>query len=610
MVPEEPLRGTDPATCDTVVTRLVAAGGRDPHRVAIVGGDTEWTYRELLGWAHDISMCLPPRTGPLDSIVGVCARRSPMCIAAMIGVMSSGCAFLPIDPEYPSDRIEYMVQAGGVDHVLVDDVGAARLEQSRVMTVPLPEHSCSTALPSAPTRTIPSESLAYVIFTSGSSGRPKGVAIEHRSLLNMVDEAASGYGIGAQDRVLQFASMSFDTSLEEVFPCLTQGGTLVLRSDTMLGSADRFFQEITERGITVLDLPPAFWGELVNAGVYRFEACADLRLVILGGDRVSPAHVAEWQRCIGDRPRLMTSYGPTETTVIVTLGDVAAASTARGIMSEIPIGSPLPGVELYLLDEELRRVAPGESGELYIGGLHLARGYYNCPGATADRFMPNPFSTAGGRLYRTGDRAREATGGEVEILGRVDRQVKVRGYRVELSEIEAVLGRQSGVSQCAVVSADDPTTGRELRAYVVPHRGLFSKTQTLDGLRGTLPDFMLPSSLSVVDRLPLTAHGKVDYAALGSATLRPSRVADDVRRVAEPPSEAAILAVWQAALGVDTLRPTDNFFELGGHSLLAVRVLSMISERLGIDIPLAELFANPTVKGLCRLPVVSGGAEP
>ncbi|HEY4564953.1 MAG TPA: non-ribosomal peptide synthetase, partial [Thermoanaerobaculia bacterium] len=441
------------------------------------------------------------------------------------------------------------------------------------------------------------ESLVYLIYTSGSTGRPKGVMIRHAALSNYVEAFRDEQALRAGDRVLQFASISFDTSAEEIYPCLASGAALALRNDAMLGSTAEFLRACGEWEISVLDLPTAFWHELVA----RLEAepaslPETLRLVVIGGERALPERLAAWHAQGRRKVRLLNTYGPTECTIVATRAELAARVTA----GEVPIGRPVRNLRAWVLDPRLRLAAPGVPGELCVGGAGLARGYAGRPDLTAERFVPDPWSREpGGRMYRTGDLVRLLPSGDLEFLGRIDDQVKIRGFRVELREIEAVLAESPGVAEAVVVAREDTPGDRRLAAYLVAREAEddLEIAGVRNHLKGRLPDYMIPASFTLLDRFPLTPSGKVDRRSLPA----PDRARRGPERDFVAPrtdTEETIAAIWSEVLGLDRVGVTENFFDLGGHSLLLPQVIHRLGAAFQVEVPLRVLFEEPTVEGL------------
>ncbi|MCP4658992.1 MAG: amino acid adenylation domain-containing protein, partial [bacterium] len=440
--------------------------------------------------------------------------------------------------------------------------------------------------------------LAYVIYTSGSTGRPKGVEITHGSLAEFTRAAADAWVLRPDDRVLQFASLSFDTAAEEIYPCLTRGATLVLRTDPMLDSMESFLDRCRRWELTVLDLPTAYWHELTATLARREQALPEgVRLVVIGGEKAAPEQLRAWRRCVDADVELLNTYGPTETTVVATTCELSAPAAGGDGSQEVPIGRPLGNVRAYVLDRNLRPVPVGVAGQLLVAGSGVARGYRNHPGLSAESFLPDPWSAEpGARLYQTGDLVRYLGDGRIEFLGRIDQQVKVRGFRIEPGEIETVLGRHSAVLQSVVLAReDDLGGGTRLVAYVAAAP---QSAPTLSELRAhlaeTLPDYMVPSDFVVMAALPLTPSGKVDRRRLPA----PERSRPELEKAFRAPAgatEEAVAKIFARITGRERVGVDDNFFELGGHSLLATQVVSRIRESFELDLSLRTFFESPTV---------------
>ena len=439
------------------------------------------------------------------------------------------------------------------------------------------------------------EHLAYVIYTSGSTGNPKGVMIQHDSLVNFTQAAVTNYGIVESDSILQFASISFDAAAEEIYPCLISGATLVLRTDEMLSSVTQFLQKCRDWQITVLDLPTAYWQQIaIELETGNITLPESLRLVIIGGERVSPEHVKIWQKHVGDYPQLINTYGPTEGTVVTTAYLIAANSN---IQHEVTIGKAIANVQTYVLDTNLQPFPIGVSVELHIGGMCLARGYLNRQELTAEKFIPNPFSNQpDSRLYKTGDLVRYLQDGNIEFLGRIDNQVKIRGFRIELGEIESLLNTHPQINQAVVIASEDINSNKRLVAYVVTKNESLTTKQLREFLKSKLPEYMLPAAFVTLDYLPLTPNGKVDKKAL----LAPDSSSIQLENFVPPsnPTEEILASIWENVLGVEKVGINDNFFELGGHSLLATQVISRTRQAFSVEITLQSLFEKPTIAGL------------
>lgn len=577
---------------------------RHPDRIAIEQEDRRWTYAQLNVRANQLAHYLRKRGVGPDTLIGICADRSMDLIVGLLGVLKSGGAYVPMDPTYPAQRLSFMLRDSGVKVLLTRSHLRDRLPSHDAETVCLDSEWDAIGLENEthPAVAIDATHAAYVIYTSGSTGKPKGVLVSHGALSNYVEAAVSGYGMTQGDRVLQFSSISFDASVEEIFPTLALGATLVLRTESMIDSIPGFFQRCRDWNLTFLSLPTAFWHEAVTRLETGAEAFPEsIRTVIIGGERVTPDRVAGWHRWVGGRVRLWNTYGPTETTVVATVYDASRPGDLRQRQREIPIGRPIANTFAYILDTNLEPVPPGIPGELHLGGAGLARGYLHRDELTRERFVPNPFSTeSGARLYKTGDLVRWLPDGNIEFLGRVDQQVKLRGFRIELGEIESALRQHDGVRECVVIDREDIPGQKRLVTYVVPkHECQPSGREWRSFLKERIPDYMIPSAFVTLDRLPLTPNGKLDRHALPTpAADRP----DLENRYAAPrnDTERAMAQAWSEVLGVAQVGIHDSFFDLGGHSLLATQVISRLRDSLRVELPLRVLFEKPTIAALAE----------
>ncbi|WEH34009.1 amino acid adenylation domain-containing protein [Streptomyces sp. AM 4-1-1] len=575
-------------------------GGEPTHR--------ELTYRELWDAAGALAVRLRAAGVRRGDVVGVALPRGASAVTAMLGAWRAGAAYLPLDLEYPGPRLEFMVTDTGVRVVVADlspggEAGGERGEPAgelswlpggTVVVTPLDtvgggssagagdgRQACDPDWLAGP------DDTAYIIHTSGSTGTPKGVVVPHRALAARVEWMRRAYGITSEDRVLQFASLSFDTHAEEVFPALTAGARLVVAG---AGSTlpDQFAAGHGD-GLTVLDLPTPYWHQLVD----ELDTVAwppGLRLLILGADQVRPDAVATWRERFGDSVQIINSYGPTETTVIATAARLGKADTDR----RPPIGGPLSRTTVTVCDAHGRLLPRGVAGELLVGGDGVTYGYGGRPGATARAFVPDPNGPPGARRYRTGDLARWREDGQLEFLGRLDAQIKVRGHRVEPGEVEAALLARPGVGQAVVVVRDEALIG-----YVVPASGAgpstgLSPAELRAGLAATLPGYLVPNSLVVLDALPLTPNGKLDRHALPAPEQRPDLGAGYVAPRTD--AEDLVVTAWAEVLGLDRVGALDDFFDLGGHSLLATRVIARIRSAVDLAVPLRALFVHRTAE--------------
>ncbi len=437
-----------------------------PDATAVASKNSTLTYRELNERANQLAHHLIGLGVDQESIVGLCLERSVEMIVGLLGILKAGGAYLPLDPSYPKERLAFMLRDANVSVLITQRGFEARLPENgaKVVLIDTQWNEISKESKRNPRHAVSPDNLAYIIYTSGSTGVPKGVAVQHRSVVNHNLDVSRRYGLREDDRVLQFYSISFDGAVEEIFPTLISGATLVLRGEDILAPGSELLGFIDSNEISVVNLPTAYWHEWVKelpSTNGRFPN--SLRLVIVGGDKVSPDRYKTWGEVVDGRVRLIDTYGPTETTVISTMAEVNGAS-------RLSIGRPIANTKTYILDKRMHPVPIGVAGELHIGGLGVARGYLNRPDLTAERFLPNPFGDdPGERLYRTGDLARYLEDGNIEFLGRIDHQVKIRGFRVELGEIESMILEHPGVKEAAVMAREDQPGNKRLVAYVIPN---------------------------------------------------------------------------------------------------------------------------------------------
>ncbi|WP_437334473.1 amino acid adenylation domain-containing protein [Sorangium sp. So ce394] len=582
-----------------------------PSAVAVVHEGRSIAYGELDRRANQLAQRLRRRGVGPEARVGVCLPRSIEMVVAVLGVLKAGGAYVPIDPTTPRDRIAAMVADAGVRVAVTGAEAADGLSGVPALIRLDPGWTELLGEPAAPPPGDPSpEQAAYILYTSGSTGVPKGVVVPHRAIAGFVEAAAALYEIAPSDRVLQFASLSFDASAEEIFPCLLRGAALVLRTEAMLESPAAFLEACAAQGVTVLDLPTMYWhrvaAELAHGG--RLTLPPGLRLCIIGGEAALPERVSAWRASAAARVRLVNTYGPTEATVVATACDLTARGA--GPASAVPpIGRPIAGARAYVLDAAGRLAPVGVVGELYLGGQGLARGYWARPGLTAERFVPDPFAgRPGERMYRTGDRARWRADGQLEFAGRVDHQVKLRGFRIELGEIEARLAEHPGVRGAVAIVREDRPEDRRLVAYVAAAEGV-SPEQLRRALREQVPDYMVPSAFVVLDELPRTPHGKIDRRAL------PAPAAEGAGEAAAPRTQAeeALAGIWAELLGRTAVGVRENFFELGGDSILALQVVAR-ARAAGLSIAPRQIFQHQTVAELAAVaeaaPAASAADEP
>ncbi len=555
----------------TLPELLAEQAERSPDAVAVISGGEALTYGELDRRANRLARRLRALGVGPESRVAVCLERSPALMVGLIGVLKAGGAYLPVDPETPRSRMNALLESAGVEIVVTEEWLSEIADED---DSPLPQ-------------TATSANIACVIHTSGSTGVPKGVLLTHRNLVNLVASFLDSYRPEPADRILPLTAISFASFVGEIFPLLCAGGALVLPDRAELLDLSALTSLIERHGISIVSTVPSMMARL-NALRERLQR---LRLILVGGEALSAGDV---DKLLGS-VRIVNGYGLTETSICSTCHILVPEDLAPG--SVPPIGRPLMNHRVYLLDRHLQALPGGCPGEVFIAGEGLARGYLGDPAATAARFLPDPWDT-GARMYRTGDRGLLRSDGELVYLGRVDQQVKVRGFRIELAEIESALALHPGVKECAVTVRKDGGEA-ELVAYLVPEGPQPSVGELLAYLREKLPDYMVPGTLVTLPELPLTPNGKVDLALLPA----PDRARPDLASAYSAPKselERTITALWQEELQVEKVGIDDNFFDLGGHSLRMAKVHARLKEALGRDVSLIELFQYPTISSLAR----------
>nr|WP_237500028.1 non-ribosomal peptide synthetase [Streptomyces sp. SID8379] len=574
----------------TVDAAIATAARRAPDDVAVVCGETSWTYAQLDARAEEFAARLRASGAGPDTVVGVLLGRTPDLIAAFLGTWKAGAAYVPLDPGAPDDRTAHVLADAGARVLLTDAAGAARFGGRFAGTVVEAGTVRGTA-GAAPVTSDPAR-LAYIMYTSGSTGRPKGVAVEHRTLLAMLRASAAhlDFGQGPDDAWLALAQVTFDISCTELFMPLVAGGRVVLARENEQRDHAAQLRLVDRHEVSHLQVAPPHWQMLIDAGLGRRPIVGQT-----GGEPCPPALARDLSRRL---MRFINEYGLTETTIAATRWD--ADDTAPSV----PVGRPYPHVTTYVLDERLRPVPYGVTGELCVGGTGLARGYHGRPDLTAAAFVPDPYGPAGARLYRTGDLARMRPDGTLEFAGRADGQVKIRGRRVETGEVRSVLEEHPAVAQaCVIVHGSGPEAA--LVGYWVPATGAEPPTESelLDHCARHLPDYMTPALLMALDRMPLTRHNKVDTAALPVPDLA-AALADEPYTAPEGPVEEALADIWSEVLhGPGATRPVgarQGFFRIGGNSVRAAKVVARIAEEFDVELPLSAVFENPTVRTLAE----------
>ncbi|MBG1243112.1 non-ribosomal peptide synthetase [Nostoc sp. NZL] len=564
--------------------------GRTPDAVAVVFEDQQLTYHQLNSRANQLAHYLKSLGVGADVLVGICVERSIEMVVGLLGILKAGGAYLPLDPEYPTERLHFMLEDAQVSVLLTQQKLLDRLAQHQAKLVCLDtdwEFISQLSQDNLITEA-QATNLAYVIYTSGSTGQPKGVLIAHQGLLNLVFWHQRTFKITSVDKATQLAGTAFDAAVWELWPYLTAGASIYLVKSEFLSSLVKLRDWLISRQITISFLPTPLAQELLSLE-WPTESLA-LRTILTGGDKLHqyPSDLVPFQ--------LVNNYGPTENTVVTTSGLVVAKEQDQISPS---IGRAIANTQIYILDSNLQPVPIGIPGELHIAGVGLAKGYLNRPELTTEKFILNPFSTElHSRLYKTGDLARYLPDGNIEYLGRIDNQVKIRGFRIELAEIEALLGQHDDVQICCVIAREETSGNKRLVAYVVLH---LQMTPTTDELRqflsDKLPGYMVPSVFVMLESLPLTPNGKVDRRALPAPDLQ-----QELSNYVMPNTEVEriIAGIWQKTLEVEKVGIYNNFFELGGHSLLLVRINQQLQEKFGLEVSIVDMFNYPTIHRLSQ----------
>jgi amino acid adenylation domain-containing protein len=569
-----------------------AQAGRTPDAVALIFEDERVSYRELNERANQLAHYLQTLGVGPDVLVAVCLERSVEMVLALLGVLKAGGAYVPLDPAYPQERLAFMLEDCRAQVLITQQHLREKLPHSTAEMLCLDSGWQTIALESreTPQAKVTPANLAYVIYTSGSTGKPKGAMNTHEAICNRLLWMQAAYGLDESDAVLQKTPFSFDVSVWEFFWPLLAGARLVIARPGGHQDASYLVETIRRTSITTMHFVPSMLQAFLEER--ELEHCRSLRRVICSGETLS----FELQEKFFARvdAELHNLYGPTEAAVDVTNWRCERGS-ARTL---VPIGRAIANTEVYVLDRSLNPLPVGVAGEIYIGGVALARGYLRRAELTAERFIPHPFSpSAGGRLYRTGDLGRRLAGGEIDFLGRLDHQVKLRGFRIELGEIEAVLGQHADVEEAVVVAREELPGDKRLVAYLLEKKGAAPRVEELRSyLKSKLPDYMMPSAYVKLDELPLMPNGKVDRQALPAPDVLRSE--DSSSRFIAPRNELELqlVQIWEEVLNVKPVGVRDNFFDLGGHSLLAVKLFSRIEQATGATLSMTTIFDNATVE--------------
>jgi amino acid adenylation domain-containing protein len=563
-----------------------------PHAAAVVFGDSMLTYAQLDAKANQLANRLVASGAGNGSPVGIYMERSIELVVAIFGILKAGGAYLPLDAEYPQDRLEYMLENARVAAVVTQPHLGDMLANMSAPVIVLDAALTSIAdeATTAPDVEVDSEQAAYVLYTSGSTGRPKGVVIPHRAICNHMLWMQSQFPMNTSDAVLQKTPFSFDASVWEFYAPLLAGGRLVVAQPGGHRDAAYLADAIRTHHVTVLQCVPTQLRMLLDDET--FARCTSLRRVFCGGEALTGDVTSRFHSTM--LADLVNLYGPTEATI-----DATSWTCTRGdARTHMPIGRPVANTQVYVVDSALRPVPVGIAGELLIGGTGLALGYLHNEEMTADKFVPNTIGNGSARLYRTGDLVRMTDAGVLEFLGRIDHQIKLRGFRIELGEIEAVLVRQDGVKEAVVIAREDNPGDKRLVAYFVARPDANPVMGDLKtALKATLPEYMVPSAMVKLDAFPLLPNGKIDVRSLPMPDYSRAELADTFV-APRTDVEKGVASIWSEVLGIEKIGVYDSFFELGGHSLIATQLISRIRVMFDVELPLRKLFESPTVEDL------------
>jgi amino acid adenylation domain-containing protein len=567
---------------------------RHRNRIALVADADQFTYAQLAEKADRIGCWLLARGIGRGKTVGLFAQRSADTIASILGILKAGAAYVPLDPSYPRKLLEYIYADSAPSAMLVQDSLLAGRPEDKFWNGAALSLGDDANFPAVATDVwqwpqIDANDVAYVMYTSGSTGRPKGVVVPHRAVLRLAldNDFAT---VGPDEVVMQMAPLSFDASTFEIWGALLNGGKLAVVSNPY-PSLDDIAAEIARHGVTTMWLTAGLFHLMVDNNL---DGLKPLRQLLAGGDVLSPPHIVKALRGLPGC-RLINGYGPTENTTFSCCYTVPRDYTGAG---PLPIGRAIRQTEALVLDESLRPVASGADGELFVGGAGVALGYLNRPELTTERFIPHPLDPAGGLVYKTGDRVRMRSDGNIEFLGRLDRQVKINGKRVELDEIEARLRATGLVQDAAVVCPPGSVGHRQIAAFVTATANTAVDIESLRrALREELPDFMIPASITQMQSLPLSPTGKVDRSKLPTA---PAATAEARGRPPASATEAAVREIWRQVLGTNAVGVDDNFFDLGGTSLGLIEVHARIRRTMASDITVVEMFQYPRISALAE----------
>jgi len=576
---------------DTIVDAITAVTRKSPLATALKHDNSSCTYAQLETYSDQIAARLIEVNIQKGDGVALCLDRSIQAIAAMLGVFKAGAFFVPLDPTFPPDRVAYTIEDAGIRALLCSTANQSDFQFTDLPVVlpgdiPVTTQKALTDLP------LPdADDRAYVMYTSGSTGKPKGVAISHGALFNYCIADASIFKLQAKDRTLQFSTLAFDIAIEEIFPPLMVGSTVVVRPSERSNAQIELSDIVEKYSITALHLATGYWHEWVDLmSAANVKVSPDIRLMVVTGEKVSPEHYQRWQSLVSEPVLWANAYGPTETTVSATVFIPPPGWHGKSM----PIGKPLHNYTAYILDENGRQLGTNETGELFIGGSSLAEGYLNKPDLTDDVFVSDPFSTSqGARMYRTGDLARWLPDGNIEYAGRIDHQLKVGSYRIEPGEIENAINEHEQVKEALVV-ADEINNKKLLLAYIASDYEHLTASTLSSFLQTNLPRYMIPARYVLMKNLPKTLNGKIDRKALpdGSNAVLPQNC-DYIAPVGD--IQKKLCLIWSEILGIPLVGTSDSFVSLGGDSLLAVKTISRIQSDLNFTISTRDFFYLDTV---------------
>jgi amino acid adenylation domain-containing protein len=560
-----------------------------PDAPALVSAAQTLTYREVEVRANQLAHHLRALGVGPETMVGLCLGRVPSMVVAALAILKAGGAYIPLEPDYPAERLRFMLEDARISVLITRKETNARIGSGRWKIIDRERDAAQIARnpETVPAAGVSEEGLAYVIYTSGSTGHPKGVEITHKSLLNLISWHQHAFDLSPADRASQLASVGFDAAVWEVWPNLTAGSSVHFPDEATRVSPEPLRDWLVSEGITVSFVPTPLAEALITLPWPNKTA---LRLLLTGGDTLHHYPVA------GLPFVLINNYGPTECTVVATSGPVAPDPHPAGLPL---IGRPIDNFKIYILDEHLQQVPPGTVGELHIAGQGLARGYLNRPDLSAQKFIANPFSRVPGeRMYKTGDLARYLPDGQIAFVGRRDEQIKIRGYRIEPEEVVMALDQCYGVESSLVVARKDNSGDTRLIAYLVPTLDATLTHNSLQRyLKRSLPDYMVPATFVRLPALPTGASGKVDRSSLPLPGPE-NTIGDEVRVGPSTPVEERVVAILSELLGLENVGVNDNFFFLGGHSLLGTQLIARARDSFGIELPLRTVFDSPTASQL------------